>query len=84
VKEKYAFQIRMEFTNIFNRSFLPVPVVGFNPAGASSTLHVTSDGRYIGGFGTFGNLRNAGALGGGSVGLGGGQRSGQLIARFSF
>lgn len=73
VKEKYAFQIRMEFTNIFNRSFLPVPVVGFNPADASSTLQVTSDGRYIGGFGTFGNLTNAGALGGGKVGLGGGQ-----------
>jgi hypothetical protein len=85
-KERYTLQIRMEFLNVFNRAYLPNPLITtFSPVNAASTLQVTSDGRYINGFGTFGNLRNAGAYAGAySVGLGGGQRSGQLIARFSF
>ncbi|MCU1339042.1 MAG: hypothetical protein JWO19_4623 [Bryobacterales bacterium] len=87
-KERYQLQIRMEFANIFNRIFLPSPLptaaVPLSPVNASATLQRSANGNYIGGFGTFGNLSNAGALAGGSVGLGGGQRSGQLIARFSF
>lgn len=84
IKERYQFQIRMEFLNVFNRSFLPSPMMGFSPINAAATLQKASNGNYIGGFGTFGNLSNSGALAGGSVGLGGGQRTGQLIARFSF
>jgi hypothetical protein len=83
-KERYTLQIRMEFLNVFNRTYLPSPLLNFSPVNAASTLQVTPDGRYINGFGTFGNLRNSGALSGYAVGLGGGQRSGQLIARFSF
>jgi hypothetical protein len=88
-KERYTLQIRMEFLNVFNRAYLPNPLptatVNYSPVNASSTLQLSSDGRYIGGFGTFGNLRNAGAYAGAyAVGLGGGQRTGQLIARFSF
>ena len=82
-KERYTLQIRMEFSNVFNRAFLPSPLITtFSPVNAASTLQQSADGRYIGGFGTFGNLRNSGALAG--AGLGSGQRAGQLIARFSF
>jgi hypothetical protein len=81
-KERYNLQIRMEFSNVFNRSYLPAPMLAFSPVNASSTLQTSSDGRYIAGFGTFGNLRNSGALAG--PGLGSGQRAGQLIARFTF
>jgi hypothetical protein len=76
IKEKYTFQIRMEFQNIFNRAFLPAPQIAFSPVNASTTLQKGSNGNYIGGFGTFGNLGNSSALGA--------QRTGQLIARFTF
>lgn len=76
IKERYNFQIRMEFANVFNRSFLPAPSIAFSPVGAANTLQKSADGRYISGFGSFGNLRNATALGS--------QRAGQLIVRFSF
>jgi hypothetical protein len=84
-KERYTLQIRMEFQNLFNRAFLPAPqLTTFSPVNAAATLQTSADGRYIAGFGSFGNLRNSGALSGGTVGLGGGQRSGQVIVRFSF
>jgi hypothetical protein len=72
---KYALQVRVEFQNIFNRQYLPVPGLG-GATGASTPvtygpLGITS------GFGTFGNLNTANAYGGV-------QRSGQFIARFSF
>jgi hypothetical protein len=73
-KERYTFQVRIEFQNIFNRTALPSPSLGFSPV--NPTYQTASDGRYISGFGTFGNLRNAGTLGA--------PRSGQLVARFSF
>ncbi len=77
IKEKYTFQIRMEFQNIFNRAFLPAPqITTFSPVNASATLQKGSNGNYIGGFGTFGNLGNSSALGA--------QRTGQVIARFTF
>ena len=72
-KERFQLQIRMEFQNVFNRRFLPAPQLAFSPVNASSTLQLSSDGRYIGGFGTFANLRNSGALAG--PGLGSGQRA---------
>jgi hypothetical protein len=76
IKEKYTFQIRMEFQNIFNRAYLPAPAIAFSPVNALSTLQKAPNGTYIGGFGTFGNLTNSAALGA--------QRTGQLIGRFTF
>jgi hypothetical protein len=72
---RYTLQVRVEFQNVFNRLRLPTTpqIAGLN-FNAAPTL--SSDGRYTAGFGTFGNLRNAGAFGP--------QRSGQFIARFSF
>lgn len=85
IKERYTFQIRLEFLNIFNRAFLPAPLIStFSPVNAAATLQKAANGNYIGGFGTFGNLSNSGALSGYALGLGGGQRTGQLIARFTF
>ena len=84
IKERYTFQVRMEFVNIFNRSFLPAPSLAFSPVNTASTLQKASNGNYIAGFGTFGNLAVSGALAGGGLGLGGGQRSGQLVGRFTF
>ena len=85
IKERYTLQIRLEFLNIFNRAFLPAPLITtYSPVNASATLQKASNGNYIGGFGTFGNLGNSGALSGYALGLGGGQRTGQLIARFTF
>lgn len=69
---RYTLQIRVEFTNIFNRTYLPNPVLG----NYTTPVGFSTDGRNIGGFGTFNNLRNAGAFTG--------QRSGMFIARFSF
>jgi hypothetical protein len=90
-KERYTFQVRMEFQNIFNRIQLGSPAgIGFgavspvNPSyqcsGAGSNAAncnvSVANGSYIGGLGTFGNLANGGQLGT--------PRSGQLIARFTF
>lgn len=83
---RFTFHIRIELQNVFNRVFLPSPSLGgltYNPTtGNTGTYTPTADGRYTAGFGTFGNLRNANALGG--IGNVGAQRAGQLVARFSF
>ncbi len=98
IKEKYTFQIRMEFTNIFNRSFLPAPNMAFSPVnptygcsgGVTGCTGSSVNGSYTSGLGTFTSfgsnlgLGNAGALGGGGLGLGAGQRTGLLIGRFTF
>lgn len=84
IKERYTLQIRLEFLNIFNRAFLPPPIISFSPVNTAATLQKAANGNYINGFGTFGNLGNSGALAGYPLGLGGGQRTGQLIARFTF
>ncbi|MEI9814217.1 MAG: carboxypeptidase regulatory-like domain-containing protein [Acidobacteriota bacterium] len=82
---RYTLQLRVEFTNIFNRTFLPNPYAGValatNPGNPSTPIGVSSDGRYVSGFGTFGNLRNAGAF---NVAGNPAQRQGTFIARFSF
>jgi len=75
-KERYSFQIRMEFQNIFNRIQLPNPSLAFNPSNVTNTYQRAPNGNYTAGFGTFGNLANGSQLGT--------PRSGQLIARFSF
>ncbi len=82
VKERYNLQIRAEFTNIFNRMVWPVAlgqssavnIAGFNSATAP-TLYTTgpNKGLYSGGFGTIVPETTAS-----------GQRSGTLVARFSF
>ncbi|MEO8096907.1 MAG: TonB-dependent receptor [Acidobacteriota bacterium] len=69
---RFTLQARVEFVNIFNRKFVPTPSI---PA-TSTAPGLSADGRYISGFGTFGNLRNANSLGA--------ARSGQFIARLSF
>ena len=91
IKERYTFQVRIEFQNVFNRIQLPNPTgLAVNGgAGAVSPLNPTYQcssagpcnltqvsGRYISGLGTFGNLGNGGQLGT--------PRSGQLIGRFTF
>jgi hypothetical protein len=75
-KERYTFQVRIEFQNVFNRIQLPSPSLAFNPSNVTGTYQKAPNGNYIAGFGTFGNLANGGQLGT--------QRSGQLIGRFSF
>jgi Carboxypeptidase regulatory-like domain/TonB-dependent Receptor Plug Domain len=75
-KERYTFQVRMEFQNVFNRIALPSPQLNFNPANVTNTYQKAPNGNYIAGFGTFGNLANGNQLGT--------PRSGQLIGRFTF
>jgi hypothetical protein len=72
-ESRFTLQIRMEFQNVFNRTYLPAPQINAN---FTTPQYSLDGGRYISGFGTFGNLRNAGALGQ--------PRSGQFVARFSF
>jgi hypothetical protein len=68
---RFALQVRVEFQNIFNRRFLPAPALG-----NFATAPTVSNGAYIAGYGTFGNLSNSGAFGA--------PRSGQFIGRFTF
>jgi hypothetical protein len=70
---RYALQVRVEFQNVFNRLLLPAsPTLGaFNAAPTKQ-----ADGRYTQGFGTFGNLRGAGAFGA--------ERSGVFVGRLTF
>jgi hypothetical protein len=68
IKERMSFEIRAEFFNVFNRINLPGPTP-FNPTAAVTR---NSAGELTGGFG-FVNVNNAG-----------GQRNGQLVARFQF
>src|SRR5262249_6045443 len=37
IKEKYNFQVRIEFQNVFNRVQLPNPSLGFNPTNVTAT-----------------------------------------------
>ena len=84
VKERYEFQLRIEFQNIFNRIQLPSPSLAFSPVNPTYQCSVAggtcngaqSNGNYISGFGTFGNTANAGTFGA--------PRTGQLVVRFSF
>ena len=69
IHEKMTLSIRAEFFNVFNRLILPAPSAT-NPV-ATSTF--TSVGVPTGGFGYITN----------SSGIGG-QRNGQLVARFQF
>jgi hypothetical protein len=68
---KYNLQLRAEFSNIFNRLWVPDPT----SASASATRTTKSDGTTTGGFGYI-NMQAAGVASG--------VRQGQLIARFRF
>jgi hypothetical protein len=69
IREKMSLSIRAEFFNAFNRVYLPTPSAS-NP---TATATFTSAGVPTGGFGYITN----------SSGIGG-QRNGQLVARFQF
>jgi hypothetical protein len=72
---RYTLQVRAEFQNVFNRLLLPASpqISGLN---FNTVPTPTADGRYTSGFGSFGNLRAANAYGP--------ERSGMLVARFTF
>ena len=71
---RYNLQVRMEFQNIFNRTFLPVPSVA-NPNLAIATTPYAGININNSGFGTIATLNG---------GVGAQPRAGQLVARFSF
>jgi hypothetical protein len=76
LKERYNLQIRAEFVNIFNRTYLQSPS-SVNP---QNQLQKNNQGQYTGGFGTI----NATAAVDTAPVLGGPARTGTLIARFTF
>jgi hypothetical protein len=78
IKERYNFQVRAEFTNIFNRMVWPNAAGTAINLGAFSTAPTVftsgpNKGLYSGGFGTIVPETTAS-----------GQRAGTLVARFSF
>jgi len=90
IKERYTFQIRMEFQNVFNRNFLPAPNLGFSPinptygcsGGVTGCTISGVNGNYTSGLGTFTTVGTN--LGLGNAGALGTQRTGLLIGRFTF
>lgn len=74
VRERVSFQVRAEFFNAFNRLLLPNPGQGaFNAANPRATPQFNAQGAPTSGFGFISNATNIG-----------GQRNGQLVARFEF
>jgi len=81
VKEKMQLQVRMEFTNPFNRVFFSMPAVGAGTntlTGASKNnpfpVPGSTAGALSGGYGFVNSFNGAGAQ----------PRAGQLVARFTF
>jgi len=87
---KFQLSLRAEFTNIFNRTYYSLPAVGaaglgpatslLTPTGRGNTLSGTS-GLLSSGFG-YVNWVNGGTTN--NLGTGLQQRSGQIVARFTF
>jgi hypothetical protein len=71
---RYNLQVRVEFQNVFNRVLLPTPLISGLNFAAPAQKSTDGTGRYIGGFGTFGNLANGYSS----------PRSGQFVGRFTF
>jgi len=76
IKERYQFQMRAEFQNVFNRVFLSAPAIGgFGGATpATPAANGNPGGALSGGYG-FVNTLN---------GIGTQPRTGQLVGRFTF
>jgi len=72
VKERMSLQIRVEFTNIFNRLNFQIPVAGLGNFASNAT---STNGQFTGGWSTFGNIQTSGA---------GSPRTGLFIARLQF
>jgi Carboxypeptidase regulatory-like domain len=70
---RYTLQARMEFQNIFNRTFLSAPAIT-NPNATVTTTTYQGIALNNAGYGTIATLNGAGAI----------PRSGQAILRFSF
>ena len=87
VKERYNLQIRAEFVNIFNRTYLGNPSTTL-PVGNPVTRNPS--GQLQGGFGVINDTVSTGAVpstptnGNYNTALGGLPRTGTLIARFTF
>jgi hypothetical protein len=77
IKESYNLQIRVEFTNIFNRTLIPSPSTSVAP---QNPLTKNNQGQYTAGFG----IINATAAIDTVPTLNGASRAGTLIARFTF
>jgi hypothetical protein len=73
VKERYSFQVRAEFTNIFNRLQFPAITLGNFATAPTKFTTGPNAGLYSGGYGTI--VPEAGTTG---------QRAGTLVGRFSF
>jgi hypothetical protein len=73
VRERMNIQIRMEFTNIFNRTYIPNP--SSTGGSVAPQLRNATTGQTTSGFGQINTV---------SGGAGAAPRSGQLIARFTF
>lgn len=72
IREEMNLSIRVELMNIFNRVQVPNPGVDFNSNNATNPQITDPNGNTVFGFGRIDAL-NAG-----------GQRTGQLVARFTF
>jgi hypothetical protein len=81
IKEKMVLQIRVEFTNIFNRLQWPNPSTGGITTSFNTTKRAdgSDTGVYSSGFGTFGNLSTF--SNGTSPGI---PRAGTFVARLTF
>jgi hypothetical protein len=73
IKERASLNVRVEFTNIFNRMQLPFINLGNFASAATKFTSGPSAGLYSGGFGTI--VPEAGTSG---------QRAGTMVARFQF
>jgi hypothetical protein len=82
IKEKYQFQVRAEFQNVFNRVFFSVPSTGVEAGGANDApgfanpfpVKGSAAGALSGGYGFVNAFNGTGAT----------PRTGQIVARFTF
>jgi hypothetical protein len=72
-KERFVLNVRVEFTNIFNRTRLPGPNLGNFQSTPTQFTSGGNAGLYSGGFGTIVPVNGTG-----------GMRSGTFVGRFTF
>jgi hypothetical protein len=73
IKERMSLNVRVEFTNIFNRTVYPAIALGNFTSAATVFTSGPNKGLYSGGFGTINPTAGTS-----------GQRAGTLVARFQF